>query len=405
MKISWPKKLSFRRVLLILFGLAVAGSIVYGFLPRPVAVDMAQVSRGLLQVTVDEDGKTRIKERYIISAPINGLLQRITLHPGDEVRIDKSLLATIEPNIPTLLDPKEKIQAEAKVKAAKAAKNQVQAKLSQAQKNYFFADSEVKRQQKLLVKDAVSLKELEDAERQVYVTREEVKSAQFAILIADYEVEIAEAVLKTVEAYTGNSPVDRFHILSPITGKVLKVFQEDAAAITAGKQLLEVGDPRDLEVEVDVLSSDGVKIKPGARVYLEHWGGDHVLNGLVRLVEPAAFLKISALGVEEQRVNVIIDLLDPPEKRKTLGDAYRVEARIVIWEGKDVLKIPAGALFRHNESWAVFRVINGQAQLQLVRVGKSNGLETEILEGLSEEDVVVVHPSDKVKTGVLVVPR
>jgi HlyD family secretion protein len=186
---------------------------------------------------------------------------------------------------------------------------------------------------------------------------------------------------------------------------VLRVHQESSAVVQPGQQLLELGDPGDLEVEVDVLSSDGVKIAPGAKVLLEHWGGDEPLLGRVRLVEPQARLKLSALGVEEQRVNVIIDLTDPPAKRRRLGDGYRVEARVVIWEGKDVLKVPAGAVFRQGEGWAVYAVAGGRAELRAIEAGKSNGLVMEVRGGLTVGERVIVHPSDRVRDGVAVLPR
>jgi HlyD family secretion protein len=182
-------------------------------------------------------------------------------------------------------------------------------------------------------------------------------------------------------------------------GRVLRVLQQSSIVVTPGQQLLEVGDPADLEVEVDLLSSDAVKVAPGAKVFLEHWGGDEPLRGRVRLVEPAGFLKRSALGVEEQRVNVIIDLVDPPQKHATLGDAFRVEARIVVWEADGVLKVPAGALFRQGEDWAVFAVEDGRARLRRLQTGRSNGLETEIREGLAEGEKVILHPGDRIRSG------
>jgi len=234
-------------------------------------------------------------------------------------------------------------------------------------------------------------------------TAEELKSAQFAVQIADYELELAKAALLRTNLESPTS-ADAWHfpIFSPINGRVLRVFQESSMVVPAGAPLLELGDPGDLEVEVDVLSADAVKIRPGAKVFLEHWGGDVPLLGRVRVVEPAGFLKISALGVEEQRVNVIVDFAEPPEKRGSLGDAYRVEARIVVWEGANVLKVPSGALFREDADWAVFAVKNNKARLHRVTIGHRNDLEAKVVEGLTENAEVIVHPSDKIQDGIRV---
>ena len=258
----------------------------------------------------------------------------------------------------------------------------------------------------LFPKGAASHQELDEAEHRLRVATEEVKSASFAAQIAEFELELARATLaRTRPTQSGNPGVTRFEVRSPVDGQVLRVFHEDEAAVPAGERILEVGSLTDMEVEVDVLSNDAVKIRPGAKAILEHWGSDVALLGRVRLVEPAAFTKVSALGVEEQRVNVLIDIVSPLNERKTLGDAFRVEARIVIWEGHDVLKVPAGALFRHAGGWAVFVVARGQARLRPVHVGATNGLESEVLEGLTENERVVLHPSDRVRDGVTVVGR
>ncbi len=248
--------------------------------------------------------------------------------------------------------------------------------------------------------------ELDEAEHRLRVATEDVKSAQFAAQIAEFELELSRAALvRTQPDSAGDTRTERFVIRAPVNGRILRVFQESEAAITAGTRLVEVGDPTDLEVEVDVLSTDAVKIAPGAQVMLKHWGGDEPLLGRVRLVEPSAFTKVSALGVEEQRVNVVIDIVDPPQKRETLGDAFRVEASIVIWEAENTLKVPSGSLFRHVDGWAVFVANGGHARLQPVKVGQSNGLETQVLDGLQEHDSVILHPSDRITDGVAVTPR
>jgi HlyD family secretion protein len=397
----------FRRLLVqMAVGLLAGGFLTYSFWPRPIEVDAAQASRGSLRVTVDEDGKTRIKERYIVSAPLSGRLQRIGLRAGDPVIASKTLLAVIEPGDPALLDDRSRSQAEARVRAAEAARKQAASKLEHARFAHNLAKNELQRIRQMVVGRETTYQDLESAEHKERMAQEDTKTAQFAIQIADFELDQARAALiRTRPASPGDADSWRFEIQAPVSGRVLRVFQESSAIVTPGQQLLEVGDPADLEVEVDVLSSDAVKIAPGAKVILEHWGGEKPLLGQVRLVEPSGFMKRSALGVEEQRVNVIIDFVDPPEKRGRLGDAYRVEARIVIWSADKVLKVPSGCLFRRGDDWAVFTIESSLAQLRRVAVGRSNALETEITSGLEEGAVVILHPGDKIQPGSRVVPR
>jgi HlyD family secretion protein len=388
-------------------GLILIIGIVYAFLPRPVPVDLALAARGPLRVTVEEDGKTRIKERYVIASPVTGQQLRIELHPGDKVEAGKTVLAVLEPSDPSLLDARALAEAKARVRAAEAAKEQAQAKLEAARAKHELTKHELGRAQKLRAGQSISAQEFDTVEHAEQTAHKELRASQFFVKVATFELDLAQAALIRTRPPAAGKEADnsRIEIHAPASGKILRVFQESAAVVTPGTKILEIGDPADLEAEIDVLSQDAVKIKPGNKVLFEHWGGGQPLLGQVRYVEPAAFLKISALGVEEQRVYVIADFVDPPEKRQALGDAFRVEARIIIWEGTDVLKIPAGALFRQGENWAVFAVVDGRATLRLVRAGHTNGLETQILEGLRENDWVIVHPSDRVQDGIRVVTR
>jgi len=397
-------KLRWRRLVQLGLGLVIVGVIVFAFLPKPVRVDLATVERGELKVTVDEDGKTRIKENYVVSAPLAGRLLRIELEAGDEVHSGETLLAAIEPTDPTLLDPRARAEAEARVKATQAKLKRSGSTLERSLASMQFAEAELGRTRELHGQRIAAKQELEQKEMLLRLSTEEYRAAKFEEEISQFELQQAEAALMRT---TRNSPADEwnFEIRSPINGRVLRVLQESATVIGAGTQLLELGDPRDLEVVIDVLSSDAVKIAPGNRVFLEQWGGEIALEGSVRLVEPSAFTKISALGVEEQRVNVVIDFVEPPEHRGTLGDAFRVEAGIVVWDGRDVLKVPTSALFRHNEEWAVFAVVDGRAQLRNVTLGHRNNLNAEVLEGLKQDNVVIVHASDQVVDGVAVEQR
>ena len=389
-----------------LVALAIVGVIVYSFMPNPQSVDVAVVKRGRIEQTVDEDGRTRIKERYLVAAPLGGLMQRIAHKPGDPVFAGKTIITQIEPTEPTLLDARAKAEAKARVLSAEASIKQAESKVDFAKVAYKLAQVELERNRVLLRSNSIARELFDSAEHKERMLREELRVAESAALVAQHEKTVAEAaLLRTEPRKSGEPPRESFPVVSPITGKVLRVFQESSIVATTGMKLIEVGDPTDLEIEIDVLSRDGARIKPGAMVYLEHWGGEKYLEGRVRLVEPSAFLKISALGVEEQRVNVIVDLIGPVELRETLGDAFRVEARIVVGASDNALIVPAGALFRHGTEWAVFVVQGGKAVLRTVKVGRNNGLEAEIVEGLGEGDRVVLHPGDRIQNGVAVQPR
>jgi HlyD family secretion protein len=395
-----------RRTLLILFALLLLGGLIYSFLPRPIGVNLTTVRRGDLIVTVDEDGKTRVKDRYEVSAPLNSRLERITLRAGDPVEAGKTVLAVLIPTDPALLDARARAEIDARIQAALSSQKRAKAQVERAKTALEQVKNELMRSRRIPVGKGITQQELDDLMFKERSTLEESRSANFALHVAEFEMELAKAALvRTRPVSPGDPDPQRLDVLSPITGRVLKVHQESSANITPGQKLLELGDPAELEMAIDVLSADAVKIKPGAKVFVEHWGGEQPLTGRVRLVEPSGFTKVSALGVEEQRVWVIVDFDERPERRRTLGDGYRVEVRIVIWKGKDVMKVPAGALFRHEGGQAVYAVEDGQAVLRPVQAGRGNGLETQIVSGLREGEQVILHPSDKIKGGTAVVPR
>lgn len=404
----WP----FRRWLLVGFLVALLALLVYAFLPSPVPVNVAAVTRGAMQVTIDEDGKTRIKEKYVISAPLAGRLLRIQLKAGDNAAANQTLLATIEPRDPELLDARARAEAEARASAAEVALAQAGPNVEKARAMMEMAKKDADHQRELAARSATARKALDDAELLERVRTQEYNAAKFQGEIAKFELQQARAALLrtrpgepngTPNGAPGSAPdVGHFEIRAPCNGRVLRVFQESSAVVSAGTPLLEFGDPSDLEIEIDVLSTDAVKIQRGAAVIIEGWGGDKPLRGAVRVIEPAAFTKVSALGVEEQRVNIIADFVDPPQARAALGDAYRVEARIVIWSGDDVPRVPTAALFRDNGEWAVFVVQQNAARLRRVRIGMQTALLAQVLEGLNVDEEVILHPSDKVSEGVRV---
>jgi HlyD family secretion protein len=394
-----------RRIISLLLVLAVLGALAYALYPAPVPVEVTQVARGPLRVTVDEDGRTRIKEQYTVSAPLAGRLARITLKPGDPAEAGKTLLAAIDPQDPSLLDPRALAETQARASAAQAALDRAGASVTASAASLELAQTSLARLREAAKAGSSNPKELDDAALTQTIRAEELKAATFARDIARFELEQASAALIHAQPQTSGAPdAHRFEILAPVTGRVLRVLQESAAVVAPGQPLIQIGDPADLEVEVDVLSTDAVAIHPGAPVSLERWGGEHPLRAVVRLVEPKAFTKISALGVEEQRVYVIIDFVDPPPARAGLGDAYRVEARIVVWEDPDVLRVPTGALFRDADSWAVFTVESGRAQVRRITLGKRNSDHAQILTGLTAGDSIILYPSDKVHAGTRVAP-
>lgn len=391
-----------------LIALAVLVMIVFAFIPKPVEVDVAHVERGLMRVTVDQDGKTRVKERYVISAPLMGRLVRVNLDAGDSVEAGKTVVVSIVPTPPELLDPRERDEAEARVRAGEASLAQAEPMIvrAQAQRDQAIVDLDRAR----AMGSAASQEELDEKALAVAVREAEFKAATFARDVAKFQLEQARAALARTAVNSGNSPSASnddpvFQIRSPVDGYVLRVMQESEMTVTPGTALLEVGDIRELEAVIDVLSRDAVNVRPGSPVLLERWGGGEPLRGTVRRVEPSGFTKISALGVEEQRVNIIVDFTDDLAARKTLGDGYRVDARIVIWERPDVLKVPVGALFRNGADWHAFAIANGRAADRKLQLGRMNAEEAEVIDGLADRDVVILHPSDKIKDGVSVVER
>ena len=381
----------------------VAAGLAIGFMPRAVPVDVAEVTRAPLAVTVEEEGKTRVTERYQVSAPVAGYVRRIGLDAGDAVKAGQ-MLAVIEPARAVALDPRTRAQAQAQVSAARAALAAAEENARAAAAAAQLARQERVRAESLRQSNFVSAQTLDIAITAEIRARAADQGARHAVKVARFDLETAQAAVASTDRLK-SGVADVVQVRAPADAHVLRLLQESEGAVAAGQPLLEIGDPASLEVEVEVLSTHAVKIAPGSKVILDRWGGVQAVEGRVRVVEPSGFTKISALGVEEQRVRVIVDFSSPREAWARLGDGYRVEARFVLWEGQDVLQLPTSALFRQGEGWAVFVIDGRRARLAPVGLGQRAGLATEVLSGLAAGDKVVAHPDETIKDGVRVKPR
>lgn len=365
-------------------GLALIVALGFGLRPSPARVEVARVTTGPLQVTVNEEGKTRIRQRYVVSSPVNGQLRRVPFKPGAPIEAG-AVLAVIEPMAASPLDARSRALAEARRDAAAASLDKARAALA-------LAAAERVRVETLLESGTVSPQDLDTARMRETQSARDAVNAEGALRAAEAELHVAGAT----DSSAAPQPIS---LASPVPGRVLRVFQESERPVAAGTPILEVGDPADLEVVIELLSRDGAALAPGARVILEQWGGAEPLEGRVRLVEPAAFTKISALGVEEQRVFVVADITTPLAERTTLGDNYRVEARVVVWETERALKVPTSGLFRQGSRWAALVLRDDRAVLVPVEAGRSSGTEMQILSGLAEGDEVILYPGDRIKPG------
>lgn len=390
----------FKRIVLLLVALAVAAGLVLAFQPRPVAVDTALVTKGRYQQSIEEDGKTRVKERYTVSSPLSGTLERIALHAGDAVD-DGTVLATIQPVEPPLLDARSRRELSARLAASQASRLRAQTSVEAARATADYAKRNLARTRALAKGDAIAETELERVELEKRARDKELEAAEFGARVARHEVEMARAALAQASGTRPGQHAagEKWQIRSPVHGVVLRVLHESAGVVNAGTPLLELADPAALEVVVDVLSTDAVEIPHGAPVRIERWGGPRPLVGRVRLVEPSATTRLSALGVEEQRVNTVIDLLSPHDQWKALGDGFRVEARITTFEKDGAVKLPASALFRDDGAWAVYLVEGDRARKKKVQISRRSGTEAMVQSGVAPGDRVVVYPGDAVKDG------
>ena len=403
----------------------VAFLFVRAFRPTPVLVDVAKVERGRLIVTADDDGRTRVMERYTISAPIQGRLLRSPLDPGDVVEAGKIIVAEFDPIPPSLLDARTRAEVESRLKAVEAALLEARARQRQAEAARKLADAELARVKGLQESGDSSAARLERAQRDATHAASGASAAEFAAQVAEYEVNVVRASLRdptsadvarkradpNVEHVEAMADTRRLRLRSPIDGRVLRVYEESARALPAGTPILEIGNTRALEIVADYLSQDAVKIEPGMRVIIGGWGGEDeqgrelTLRGIVRVIEPGGYTKTSALGVEEQRVNIVVDPVGDEAVWAKFGDGFRVELRVVLLEQADVLLVPTGALFRSGKDWSVYVVRDERVELRRIRVGRRNGLEARVLEGLEVGDSVVMYPSELISDGARVETR
>jgi len=394
------RKGAWRKLVPYTIGAALLFFIITGMLPKPIAVETASVTRGPLTVTVLEEGKTRIRNRYVVSPPVAGYLKRVPVRAGDRVVEGETILATVVSAPSSFLDPRSRAQAEAAVQSAEATRMQRAEQVESAAAELELARKELARSVKLKQSGAIATQEWDTTANRVDVLENQLSSAKFALKVAEFGLAQARAALMQALGDDSGQPIE---IKAPVSGYVLKVFEENARTMFAGTPIMEVGDARDLEAEIELLSSDAVNVRPGAPVAIEQWGGGQPLRATVAVVEPGAFTKISALGVEEQRVKVRVNFLNLPEG--LLGDRYRVEARITTWTGADVLQVPTGALFRRGNEWRTFVIAGGKARETKVAIDHGNGAAAQVLDGLSEGEQVILHPPDTIANGVRVKPR
>lgn len=393
MNVQWQRRITWLAVLLL-----IVAALAYGFRPQPRLVDIAEAKRAPMQVTIQEEGKTRVIDRYIITAPVAGTTCRVDLEVGDLIEKDETLV-NINPLQSQALDPRSRAEARARVSAAEATLHAAEQNVSVARAEADLASAELARLEPLVEAGHISEERLDQAKAVKRGTKAALRSALFAVEVAKHELEAARTAL----LYTGNTssnPEDIVRVAAPVTGRILQLHQECEGVVSRGQPLLEIGDTSSLEIETDVLSADAVKIKPGMPVLYERWGGERPLAGQVRRVEPVGFTKISALGVEEQRVLIISDITSDAELWQTLSDGYRVESRFILWENEDVLQIPASALFRVNDKWALFVMENNKAKKRRVEVGQRNGQSAQILDGLATGEAVITHPDKTIEDGI-----
>ncbi|WP_096787596.1 efflux RND transporter periplasmic adaptor subunit [Rhodobacter sp. CZR27] len=386
---------------------AILGGLVLALRPDPVPVDLAEVVVAPMEVTVEAEGMTRVRDPFEVTAPMTGTTTRSPVQVGDRVQRGETVVAVIQPALPGFLDARARLQAEAAVTEAEAALRVAEANLARADTDLTYAETQMERNQTLAGRGIVSQRALEEAEQRLATARSAHASAQSELELHRATLARMQAQLVGPESTVQTEPTGPccVEIHAPQSGTVLEVTSLSSRLVLAGSPLLAIGDLEDLEIEVDLLSSDAVRVVPGALAHVDRWGGDEVISARVRQVDPAAFTRISALGIEEQRVRLRLDILTPPERRRGLGDRFRVFVRLVVWSGERVLQLPQSALFRHEGGWAVFREVEGRAVLTPVEVGQRRPDRVQVLSGIEAGAKVVAYPGNRVTEGVRIAVR
>ena len=398
----------------VLGAMLVLGGLLWFAWPRSLVVDLATATRGKMVVTIDDEGKTRVRHIYIVSAPIAGKVMRIShpvgdrgisRHVGDLVSADKTVVAVMQPMTPSFIDARSREELKAAVAAADAAVKQAEADIRRLQAALDFSRTELQRALALARTQTISAQALDKAKFEVETNEAALISARAQLEVRQFvRTSLAAGLIDPSSVSAPENPACCVQIRAPVTGRILKIIQESEAVVQSGTPLIEIGDPADLEVVADLLSTEAVQIKVDAPVRIDGWGGPPIQGRVVR-IDPAGFVKVSALGIEEQRVRTTIDFADPPEIWSRLGHDYRVIVHVTVWSAGGVLTVPVGALFRQGDQWAVFAVKDGRASTTIVTIGHRNGRTAEVLSGLSSGHRVVLHPNDRIKNGVAVSGR
>lgn len=389
-----------RALLWSVLGFFVISGLLAAFWPRPLAVDLLTVERGSMRATVGDEGETRVTDVFVLSAPIEGRLRRIEIDPGDPTVAGETLLVEIEPADAVLLDPRSQAQAEAQLHAAESAEQAARAEVQKARADLDLSRSELQRAGELASNGALSDADMDAAQQSHKARRAAFSMAQATLQLRSHELARAQAELMSpADASSRREECECVSVRSPVDGRVLRVIRESEGVVAAGEPLIEIGDPERLEVVVDLLSTDAVKVAAGQSALIENWGGGRSLHGRVRRVEPFGFTKTSALGIEEQRVNVVLDITSPYAEWRRLAHGYQVDVRVVLWEDENALHVPLTALFRDGDGWALFVRQNERAVRRGVRVGHRNDRDAEILDGLVEGEEIVVFPGEEIVEG------
>lgn len=393
-----------RKLLIAGFSLIVVLLIIYGFFPKRQEVDLVDVKRSNFQVIIEEEGRTRLKQRFTVSAPTAGYMRRVDFEVGDTIKKGQTLV-TLEPLRSQSLDPRSQAQAQLSVSAARAALSAATEKERAAISDYEYTEKKLERMSRLFSKGYIAKDQYEQIETEATRARAYKLSAKAEVTMARAELERAKTNLQNFSSAKNIGKRSIIYVSSPINGSIFRIYHESEGAVNIGEPLIDIGNQKDLEVRAEVLSSDAVKIKKGTPVLFKRWGQNETLEGIVQVVEPAGFTKISSLGVEEQRVLVIADITSEQGKWQALGDAYRLEAHFIIWEGGNILQVPSSALFRLGNDWAVFTAEKGKARMRVVEVGHRSGLAAEIISGLNETDKVIAYPDDSISDGTRIKQR